>query len=86
MYGYWIDGGTMSARILLIDDDERFTGLVMRALLKENYEVEIAEDGIAAWKPLKRIHRTWWCWIGYCRAWMVWKYAGDCAGWGCSPS
>lgn len=37
----------MSTRILLIDDDERFTGLVKRALLKENYEVEIAEDGMS---------------------------------------
>ena len=44
----------MSARILLIDDDERFTGLVKRALLKENYEVEIAEDGLSGLEAFEK--------------------------------
>lgn len=37
----------MNSRILLIDDDERFAGLVKRALLAEGYQVEIAEDGLS---------------------------------------
>ena len=36
----------MSARILLIDDDERFVGLVQHALIKEGYQVDSAEDGL----------------------------------------
>jgi two-component system, OmpR family, response regulator MprA len=35
----------MNTRILLIDDDNRFTEIVQHALVKENYLVMIAEDG-----------------------------------------
>ncbi|EKD89002.1 MAG: two component transcriptional regulator, partial [uncultured bacterium] len=37
----------MSSKILLIDDDDRFAGLVKRALLAEGYQVDIAEDGLS---------------------------------------
>ncbi len=37
----------MSSKILLIDDDDRFAGLVKRALLAEGYLVDIAEDGLS---------------------------------------
>mgnify|MGYP002350783508 FL=1 len=40
-------GGIMNVRILLIEDDDRFSGLVKRALLKEGYQVDVAEDGIS---------------------------------------
>jgi len=37
----------MSSKILLIDDDDRFAGLVKRALVIEGYQVDIAEDGLS---------------------------------------
>jgi len=43
----------MSARILLIDDDERFVGLVQHALIKEGYQVDSAEDGLGGLEVFK---------------------------------
>lgn len=37
----------MSSKILLIDDDDRFAGLVKRALVAEGYQVDVAEDGLS---------------------------------------
>ena len=35
-------------RILLVDDDETFTGVMERALRRRGYEVDIAHDGDSA--------------------------------------
>lgn len=43
----------MNVRILLIEDDDRYSELVTRALLKEGYQVDVAEDGVSGLESYK---------------------------------
>lgn len=43
----------MSIRVLVIEDDERIAGIVVRGLREEGYAVEHADDGERGWQALK---------------------------------
>ncbi|MCX7172218.1 MAG: response regulator [Proteobacteria bacterium] len=44
----------MTARLLVVDDDEFFRSLTQETLKESGYEVETAEDGLAAWEKIDR--------------------------------
>src|ERR1051326_868233 len=46
----------MVKRVLVVDDDEDMQDLLRQALETENYEVTVAEDGLAALETLEHSH------------------------------
>ena len=44
----------MKAKILIVEDDSSSRNLLVRLLKKENYEVEIASDGLEAFELMER--------------------------------
>jgi DNA-binding response OmpR family regulator len=42
-------------KLLLVEDDEIITELLVEALDAQNYEVDVAHDGLKAWKSLSSV-------------------------------
>ena len=71
---------SMSARILIVEDEEPLTLLLRYNLEAEGYEVETVARGDEADTRLQGEARpTWWCSTGCCRACPASSYAAGCA-------